>query len=148
MKKKIFMTGVVRDYDSATRQTMANEMKDYICQNIVGPDCADYVKVIIDEPDDKTVRICFPFSPGWTPNPGWMSREMYRCFTGEYSGFRAKNSAWWGLSFGDNYPMQVSFSIDDVIDCHKKNTRFYKANRYKNITIEETSAGLEVNITF
>ena len=61
MKKKIFMTGVVRDYDSATRQTMANEMKDYICQNIVSPDCAEYVKVIIDEPDDKTVRIRFPF---------------------------------------------------------------------------------------
>ena len=40
------------------------------------------------------------------------------------------------------------FTIDDVIECHKKNIRFYKANRYKNITIEETSAGLEVNITF
>ena len=148
MKKTVFMTGVVRDYDSATRQTMANEMKDYICQNIVGPDCAEYVKVIIDEPDDKTVRIRFPFSPGWTPNPGWMSREMYRCFTGEYSGFRAKNSEWWGLSFGDNYPMQVSFSIDDVIDCHKKNTRFYKANRYKSISITETSAGVEVIISY
>ena len=34
MKKKIFMTCVVRDYDNATRQTMANEMEDYICKNI------------------------------------------------------------------------------------------------------------------
>lgn len=148
MKKKIFITGVVRDYDSADQQRLADEIKDYICQNIVGPDCADYVKVIIDEPDDKTVRIRFPFSPGWTPNPGWMSREMYRCFTGEHSGFTAENTVWWTMGFGPDYPMEVSFSIDDVIECHKKNTRFYKANRYKNITIEETSAELEVNITF
>ena len=28
------MTGVVRDYDNATRQTMANEMEDYFCKNI------------------------------------------------------------------------------------------------------------------
>ena len=45
MKKKIFITGIVRDYDSADQQRLADEIKDYICQNIVGPDCADYVKV-------------------------------------------------------------------------------------------------------
>ena len=60
----------------------------------------------------------------------------------------SENTVWWTMGFGPDYPMEVSFSIDDVIECHKKNTRFYKANRYKNITIEETSAGLEVNITF
>ena len=52
------------------------------------------------------------------------------------------------MGFGPDYPMEVSFSIDDVIECHKKNIRFYKANRYKSISITETSAGVEVIISY
>lgn len=148
MKKKIFITGAVREYDSADPQKLADEIKDYICQNIVGPECADQIEVFVDEPKDKTVRIRYPFSPDWTPNAGWMSREMYRCFTGEYKEFRAEYSVWWPIGFGPNFPMAISFSVDDVVDCHKKNTRFYKANRYKNINIVETSTGLEVIISY
>ena len=67
MKKKIFMTGVVRDYDSATRQTMANEMKDYICQNIVEA-CKDLKlkknKLLFEKPLPKSKEELFKQYPG------------------------------------------------------------------------------------
>lgn len=148
MKKKIFITGEVREFDSANPQKLADEIKEYLCQNLVGPACADQVVVFVDEPVDKTVRIRYPFTPGWSPNTGSISREMYRCFTGEYSGFEAEYSCWWKYGFGPSYPMNVSFAVEDIIAAHKKNTRFYKANRYKTISIEETTAGLEVIISF
>lgn len=34
MKKKIFITGAVREYDSANPQQLAEEIKEYLCHNL------------------------------------------------------------------------------------------------------------------
>ena len=148
MKKKIFIAGEVRDYDSADPKKLADEIKKHICDNIVPPECADAVNIFIDEPADKMIRIRYPFTPGNECGIGTISKEMYRCFTGEYSGFEAEYSCWWKFGFGTAYPMNIRFDVDDVIDCHKKNTRFYKANRYKKLTLTESDAGLEAIFQF
>lgn len=148
MKKKIFITGAVREYDSANPQQLADEIKEYICNNLVNAESADAVSVVVDEPVEKAVRIRYPFTPGKECDANTISREMYRCFTGEYHGFVAKNSCWWTLDFGPSFPMNVRFAVEDIITDHKKNTRFYKANRYKDISITENEAGLEVLISF
>lgn len=148
MKKKIFITGAVREYDSADPQKLADEIKQYLIDHLIQPDCADSVNVYVSEPEEKTVRIFYPFSPGNKCDTHSISREMYRCFSGEYSGFVAENSCWWTFGFGSSYPMNIRFSTEDIIDAHKKNTRFYKANRYKSLTITENSQGLEVLFTF
>ena len=148
MKKKIFVTGEVREYDSSNPQKLADEIKQYLLDHLIEPQSADAVNVIIDEPIEKTVRIHFPFSPGNECASGSISREMYRCFTGEYDGFRAENSCWWTFGFGSSYPMNIRFATEDIINAHKKNTRYYKANRYKSLTLTESGQGLEVLFTF
>lgn len=52
------------------------------------------------------------------------------------------------MNFGPNYPMNVQFPIKDTIEAHKKNTNFYKANRYKSLDIEESPLNLMVKIKF
>lgn len=148
MKNKIFITGAVREYDSAAPELLAQEIKEYICNNIVSPDCVDAVNVIVDEPSANMVRIQYHFSPDHQGDVGMISREMYRCFTGEYSGFVAENSCWWRMSFGPSFPMNVYFPVEDIIEAHKRDTRHYKADRYKNIEISEAIAGLTVKIQF
>jgi hypothetical protein len=44
--------------------------------------------------------------------------------------------------------MNVRFDIDDIKDAHKKNTRFYKASRYKQLDIVEDPQGLTINIKY
>lgn len=148
MKKKIFITGAVREYDSANPQQLADEIKQYLLNHLIQPDCADSVNVYVSEPVEKTVRIFYPFSPGNECYSDSISREMYRCFSGEYSGFVAENSCWWKFDFGPSFPMNVRFDLEEITEAHKKNTRFYKANRYKSLTLTESSKGLEVLINF
>lgn len=148
MKKKIFITGAVREYDSNNPQCFANEIKDYIVQHLVNPQSASIINVIVDEPSKNSVRITFPFSVDYPCDSNTISRDMYRVFTGEYSGFRAENSCWWTFGFGPDYPMNVRFGKVEIIDLHRKNTRFYKADRYKSLTIDETPAEMTVTIAF
>lgn len=148
MKKKIFITGAVRDYDCTNPKAFTDGIEDYICHHQATPECADSISVVVDEPYTDTIRILFPFSNGMESDTGTVSREMYRCFTGEYSGFVAENTCWWPLGFGPNYPMNVRFRIDDIIDAHKKNTRFYKADIYKDIELSETTDVLSVILKF
>lgn len=148
MKKKIFITGAVREYDSANPQQLADEIKQYLLDHLIQPECADSVNVFVSEPVEKTVRILFPFSPGNECESGYISKEMYRCLTGEYNGFNAKHSCWWGLNFGPNFPINVRYAVEDITEAHKKNTRFYKASRYKSIALNESKFGLEVLINF
>lgn len=148
MKKKIFITGAVREYDSSNPQKLADEIKKYLIDHIIQPECADAVNVFVSEPAEKTVRIFYPFSPGNECDAHSVSREMYRCFTGEHSGFEAENSCWWKFDFGPSFPMNVRFDTEDITEAHKKNTRFYKANRYKSLTLTESPRGLEVLINF
>lgn len=148
MKKKIFITGAVREYDSADPQKLADEIKQYLIDHLIQPECADAVNVFVSEPMEKTVRIRYLFFLGNETQKDCITKEMYRCFTGEHNGFHAENSCWWGLNFGPNYPMNILYGTEDIIDAHKKNTRFYKSNRYKSITLTESEYGLEVDINF
>ena len=148
MKKKIFITGAVRDYDSANPKVFTDEIEDYIKNNMVKLEDVDKITVSTFENSENELTLRFNFGIGRDIDPGLISREMYRCFTGECASFTAQNSIYWAMNFGPNYPMNVQFPIKDTIEAHKKNTNFYKANRYKSLDIEESPLNLMVKIKF
>lgn len=148
MKKKIFITGAVRDYDSANPKVFTDEIEDYIKNNMVKPEDVDKITVSTFENSENELTLRFNFGTGRDIDPGLISREMYRCFTGECASFTAQNSIYWAMNFGPNYPMNVQFPIKDTIEAHKKNTNYYKANRYKSLDIEESPLNLMVKIKF
>lgn len=148
MKKKIFITGAVREYDSANPKAFTDEIEEYIKDKLVIPDDAHKISVTTFENTPDELLISFNFGTGRTVDPGLISREMYRCFTGECATFTAQNSIYWAMNFGPDYPMNVQFPIKDTIDAHRKNTNCYKANRYKRLEIEEATSNLSVKIKF
>ena len=148
MKKKIFITGALRDYDSANPQAFTDVIEDYIKNNMVKPEDVDKITVSTFENSENELTLRFNFGTGRDIDPGLISREMYRCFTGECASFTAQNSIYWAMNFGPNYPMNVQFPIKDTIEAPKKNTNFYKANRYKSLEIEESPLNLMVKIKF
>ena len=148
MKKKIFITGADRDYDSANHKVFTDEIEDYIKNNMVKLEDVDKITVSTFENSENELTLRFNFGTGRDIDPGLISREMYRCFTGECASFTAQNSIYWAMNFGPNYPMNVQFPIKDTIEAHKKNTNFYKANRYKSLDIEESPLNLMVRIKF
>lgn len=148
MKKKIFITGKVREFDSTNPKDFTDGIEEYIKNNIVDESLADIIKVNASETatNEITVDMLFGGSEGLGSDD--ITREMYRCFTGEYKGFVAENTIWWMAGFGPDYMMNVMFSITDTIAAHKKNTKFYKADRYKSITMRQTFTGLHIVIGF
>lgn len=148
MKKKIFITGAVREYDSANPKAFTEEIEEYIKDKLVIPDDAQKISVTTFENTPDELNIMFNFGTGRAVDSGLISREMYRCFTGECATFSAQNSIYWAMNFGPDYPMNVQFPIKDTIDAHRKNTYYYKANRYKSLEIEETTSNLRVKIKF
>lgn len=148
MKKKIFITGAVRDYDSANPKAFTDGIEDYIKTNLVNEDSIGNIAVSVQENPKDELSIRFNFGTGELVDSGKISREMYRCFTGEYHGFTAENSMWWTIGFGPDYPMRVFFSTVDTIEAHKKNTKFYNADRYKSITMKQTITGLTIKINY
>lgn len=148
MKKKIFITGAVREYDSANPKAFTDEIEEYIKTNLVDSNNATFVKVYAIEGSKTELTVKLDFGTGRDIDADMISREMYRCFTGECSTFTAQNSIYWAMNFGPNYPMNVMFRIIDTIDAHKKNTSYYKADRYKNLEIEEDSYSLTVTLKY
>lgn len=148
MKKKIFITGKVREFDSTDPKEFTDGIEEYIKNNIVDEKSSDIIKVNASEtaPNEITVDMLFGGSIGLGSDD--ITREMYRCFTGEYKGFVAENTIWWMVGFGPDYVIDVMFSITDTIVAHKKNTKFYKADRYKSITMRQTITGLHIVIVF
>lgn len=148
MKKKIFITGMVREFDSTNPKDFTDGIEEYIKNNIVDESLADIIKVNAYEtaPNEITIDMLFGGSGGLGSDD--ITREMYRCFTGEYKGFVAENTIWWMAGFGPDYMMNVMFSITDTIAAHKRNTKFYKADRYKSITMRQTITGLHIVIGF
>ncbi len=148
MKKKIFITGAVREYDSANPKAFTDEIEDYIKANLISIDDVDKISVSTFENTGNELTITFNFGTGREIDSGLISREMYRCFTGECTTFKAQNSIYWAMSFGPNYPMNVRFPIKETIEVHKRNTNYYKANRYKSLEIVESPYDLRVKIKF
>lgn len=148
MKKKIFITGKVREFDSTNPKDFTDGIEEYIRTNIVNEESASCIRVKASETAPNEVRIDMLFGGNDDLGPDDITREMYRCFTGEYKGFIAENTIWWMAGFGPDYMMNVMFSITDTIAAHKKNTKFYKADRYKSITMRQTLTGLHIVIGF
>lgn len=148
MKKKIFITGKVREFDSTNPKDFTDGIEEYIRTIIVNEESASCIRVKASETAPNEVRIDMQFGGNDDLGPDDITREMYRCFTGEYKGFIAENTIWWMAGFGPDYMMNVMFSITDTITAHKKNTKFYKADRYKSITMRQTFTGLHIVIGF
>lgn len=148
MKKKIFITGKVREFDSTNPQEFTDGIEEYIKNNIVDESLADIIKVNASETATNEITIDMSFGGSEGLGSDDITREMYRCFTGEYKGFIAENTIWWMAGFGPDYMMDVRFSIEDTIASHKKNTKFYKADRYKSMTMRQTITGLHIVIGF
>lgn len=148
MKKKIFIAGALRQYDSAAPEQFETEIEDYIKQNIVTPNCANAVKVCVQEVSDDEISIGFGFTTGDELKKGTISRPLYQCFSGDCRNFISEHSLWFPMGFGPDYPINWRVPIDEIKECHKKNTTFYGGSRYKSMDMIETSIGLMINIKF
>lgn len=148
LKKKIFIAGAVREYDSANPKAFTDSIEEYIKTKLVNPESANCVSVTAKEKSSNELIVVYNFGTGVIPDYGRISRQMYRCFTGECKDFVAENSIWWTLSFGHEFEMNVYFTIEDTIAAHKKNTKFYGADKYKKLTMYEDSLSLHINFKF
>lgn len=148
MKKKIFITGAVREYDSANPQPFCDGIRDYIMQNMLDPKKRVPFNITAYESAPKEVTVFFPLSTGDDISNGCINQELYRLLTGEYKGFRPEDSIYWRYNFGSSFLAVYYVHPEDVVASHKKNTRFYHANRFKDMSVEETAQGLKVKFQF
>lgn len=148
MKKKIFITGDVREYDSADPKTFTDGIEDYIKTKLVDPLSAANITISVDEPSANELRIIMPFTTGNKFDAHTISRELYRCFTGECSTFVAYDTLWWPVGFGPSFSMNVRVQVANIIKSHKANTKYYGADSYKSLQISEGAQGLTIRIKF
>lgn len=148
MKKKIFITGAVREYDSSNPKQFADSIADFIKANLVNVNSANNVNVLTSEPDPSKLLIIFPFSTGDTITPDTISNPLYRCFFGDCESFRPAHSLDYRMSFGPSFLINWRVGIDEIKKAHRENTKFYKADRYKSLDIIETDSGLAVTFQF
>ena len=59
MKKKIFITGAVREYDSANPKAFTDEIEDYIKANLISIDDVDKISVSTFENTGNELTITF-----------------------------------------------------------------------------------------
>lgn len=148
MKKKIFIAGAVREYDSDAPKQFENEIEEYIKQNLVNTECADAVKVFTTELSTDALCVKYGFTTGDELSAGTISRQLYQCFFGDCKKFVAKYSLWFPMGFGPDYPINWRVPIEQIKEYHKKNTTFYGGSRYKDMDLNETSNGLIINFRF
>lgn len=93
MKKKIFITGEVREYETENAKDFYKGIEDYIKDNLVPADSADNVTVSTFENATNDLTITFKFGTGKHIEKGMISREMKTngrldfclwCFSMEY----------------------------------------------------------------
>lgn len=148
MKKKIFISGKTREFDSADPKPFCKEIEEYIKANIVNEESADTIKVSATLNGEKEVIIHMAFGAGNEIDQYSISQEIYRCLIGECQDFVAEDSLLWGFCLGPMCKPIITYCVDDVIHCHKKNSRFYKANRYKSLELKETPISLTAKFKF
>ncbi len=148
MKKKIFIAGDVREYDSANPTAFTDSIKAFIKNNLVSPETASEVSVTVQETASDHLIITFPFSTGDEIMHGTVSNPLYRCFFGDCAKFRPEYSLDYRLNFGSAIAFNWRVPIKDIKEAHKRNTSFYKADRYKSLEVEESDKGLTITIKF
>lgn len=148
MKKKIFITGAVREFDSTDPKSFCEGIENYIKNQINNEESANRVKVTATETNPKELTIKFLFGTSDPIDEGNVSAEMYRCFLGIRKYFVPRYCNMIGLNFGNDYQLAVQYAEDEIIDVHKKNTKYYLADHYKSMSIKETGTGLVVKFQF
>lgn len=148
MKKKIFIAGDVREYDSSNPSTFTDSIKEFITDNLVSPETASEVSVTLQEAASDHLIITFPFSTGDEIMQGTVSNPLYRCFFGDCAKFKPEYSLDYRLNFGLAFAANWRIPIKDILEAHKRNTSFYKADRYKTLEVEESDKGLTITIKF
>lgn len=146
MKKKIFIAGAVREYDSNAPEDFGKAIEDYIRENLVTQESNISVKAKDNGINEITIEI--PFTTGDELSTGTISNPLYRCFFGECESFRPEYSLDFRLNFGPNWGANWRVVIEDIVDAHKKNSNFYHASRYKDLFLEETETGLIIKLTY
>lgn len=102
----------------------------------------------VTENATKEITVEILLLTGEDITPGSINQDLYCMLSGEYRGFRAEYSLLFSFNFGPMYKPIYYLCADDIVAYHKKNTRFYKANRYKSMSIEESLRGLTVKFQF
>lgn len=148
MKKKIFIAGDVREYDSANPTAFTDSITQYIKDNIVNPESAGCISTIAKEITTDLLLIKFPFTSGDEITKGTISDNLYRCFFGDCASFTPEYSLGFRLNFGSSYPINWRTPIDQLKEYHKKNSNYYHASRYENLDVEERPDGLYIFIQF
>ena len=113
--QEIFITGKVREFDSTNPKDFTDGIEEYIKNNIVDESLADMIKVNASETATNEITIDMSFGGNEGLGSDDITREMYRCFTGEYKGFVAENTIWWMAGFGPDYGMNVMFSATNPL---------------------------------
>ncbi len=148
MKKKIFITGAVREYDSSKPEEFANAISDFIKENMADEKSRDNIVVNVHETSPNQIVIEFPFTTGDEIEPGTISHTLYRCFFGECRRFIAKHTLGPVMYLGEYVKANWREEIRSVKNAHKRNTAFYGGDKYKRLDLIENIYGLEVRITF
>lgn len=92
MKKKIFITGSVREYDSSKQEVFAQDIANFIKENLADENSRNHIAVKVREVSPEQIVIEFPFTTGDEIEPGTISHTLYRCFFGECSKFVAEHA--------------------------------------------------------
>ncbi len=148
MKKKIFIAGDVREYDSANPTAFTDPITQYIKGNIANSGSAAFVSTIAKEIAPDLLLIRFPFTTGDEITKGTISDSLYQCFFGDSKIFTPQYSLYYRLNFGPGFQANWRIPVDQVKDYHKKNSNYYHASRYKNLDVEERLDGLYIFIQF
>lgn len=148
MKKKIFITGAVREFDSTDPKSFCEGIENYIKNHIINEESANRVKVTATETNPKELTIKFLFGTSDPIDEGNVSAEMYRCFLGVRKYFVPRYCNMIGLNFGNDYQLAVQYAEDEIIDVHKKNTKYYLADHHKSMSIKETDYDLTITIKY
>lgn len=100
MKKKIFIAGAVREYDSSKPEEFVNAIAQFITDNVVDEKNKENIAVTVREVPPEQIVIRFPFTTGDEIVPGTISHTLYRCYFGECRSFIAEHSLGSVMNFG------------------------------------------------
>lgn len=148
MKKKIFITGAVREYDSSKPEVFAEGIANFIKENLADEKSRNDIAVKVREVSPDQIVIEFPFTTSDEIEPGTISHTLYRCFFGECSKFVAEHTLGPVMCLGEYVKANWREEISSVKNAHRRNTKFYGADPYKRIDLIENIYGLEVRFTF
>lgn len=137
-KKKIFIAGKVREFDPSNNTLGTEISRDLKAKTGL----AIPVSVVADV---NSLTFIYHCNFKQKIQSGSIPEVMTWLISGEADDFSPKYSLSYGIPHFPNY--DYNFPIQDYIEVHKKNSRFYHASRIKNMEIDLANK-MEIKFVF